>query len=52
MGLMFEELIRKFAELYEACARLFAAWQHRPCGKGSGQTSLAEGLNNNKCSSV
>jgi IS1 family transposase len=22
------------------------AWQHRPSGKGSGQTSLVEGLNN------
>jgi insertion element IS1 protein InsB len=33
-------------DFYDAYAKLFAAWQHRPCGKGSGKTSLVEGLNN------
>jgi insertion element IS1 protein InsB len=35
-----------YTDFYEAYAKLFSAWQHRPCGKGSGKTSLVEGLNN------
>ena len=40
-----------YTDFYEAYAKLFRPWQHRPwqhrpCGKGSGQTSLVEGLNN------
>ncbi len=35
-----------YTDFYEAYAKLFATWQHRPSGKGSGQTSLVEGLNN------
>ena len=35
-----------YTDFYEAYAKLFRAWQHRPCGKGSGQTSIVEGLNN------
>jgi insertion element IS1 protein InsB len=35
-----------YTDFYEAYAKLFRPWQHRPCGKGSGQTSLLEGLNN------
>jgi IS1 family transposase len=33
-------------DFYEAYAKLFRPWQHRPSGRGSGQTSLIEGLNN------
>ena len=25
---------------------MFASWQHRPCDKGEGKTSVIEGLNN------
>jgi len=35
-----------YTDFYEAYAKLFRAWQHRPSGKGSGKTSLVEGLNN------
>jgi insertion element IS1 protein InsB len=35
-----------YSDFYEAYSELFAAWQHRPCSKGSGKTSLVEGLNN------
>jgi IS1 family transposase len=35
-----------YTDFYEAYGKLFRAWQHRPCGKGSGQTCLVEGLNN------
>jgi IS1 family transposase len=35
-----------YTDFYEAYAKLFAPWQHRPCDKGSGKTSLVEGLNN------
>lgn len=35
-----------YTDFYEAYAKFFKAWQHRPCGKGSGKTSVIEGLNN------
>ena len=35
-----------YTDFYEAYAKYFAPWQHRPCQKGSGKTSLVEGLNN------
>ena len=35
-----------YTDFYEAYAKWFAPWQHRPCGKGSGKTSIVEGLNN------
>lgn len=35
-----------YTDFYEAYAKLFRAWQHRPCDKGSGHTSIVEGLNN------
>lgn len=35
-----------YSDFYQAYARWFALWQHRPCGKGSGKTSIVEGLNN------
>ena len=35
-----------YSDFYEAYAKWFAPWQHRPCDKGSGQTSIVEGLNN------
>lgn len=35
-----------YTDFYEAYAKFFRAWQHRPCGKGSGKTSVVEGLNN------
>ena len=35
-----------YSDFYEAYAKWFAPWQHRPCGKGSGKTSIVEGLNN------
>ncbi len=34
-----------YTDFYEAYPKLFAAWQHRPCDKGSGKTSIVEGLN-------
>ena len=33
-------------DYYEAYAAFFQAWQQRPCNKGSGQTSIVQGLNN------
>ncbi len=39
-----------YTDFYEAYAEHFKAWQHRPCEKGSGKTSIVasivEGLNN------
>ena len=35
-----------YTDFYEAYAAFFRAWQHRPCEKGSGKTSVIEGLNN------
>ncbi len=35
-----------YTDYYEAYAAFFRPWQHRPCAKGSGQTSIVEGLNN------
>ncbi len=35
-----------YTDFYEAYAKWFAPWQHRPSPKGSGKTSLVEGLNN------
>ena len=35
-----------YTDFYEAYAKFFRDWQHRPCDKGSGQTSIVEGWNN------
>lgn len=35
-----------YTDFYEAYAEFFKAWQHRPSEKGSGKTSVIEGLNN------
>jgi len=35
-----------YTDFYEAYAKFFRIWQHRPCKKGSGKTSVIEGLNN------
>lgn len=35
-----------YTDFYEAYAAFFAPWQHRPSEKGSGKTSVIEGLNN------
>jgi IS1 family transposase len=35
-----------YSDFYVAYAKWFASWQHRPCDKGSGKTSIVEGLNN------
>ena len=35
-----------YTDYYEAYAAFFRPWQHRPCDKGSGKTSIVEGLNN------
>ena len=35
-----------YSDFYEAYAQWFAPWQYRPCDKGSGKTSVVEGLNN------
>ena len=35
-----------YTDFYEAYAKWFAPWQHRPSSKGSGRTSIIEGLNN------
>lgn len=35
-----------YTDFYEAYAKWFAPWQHRPCEKGSGKTSVIEGLHN------
>lgn len=35
-----------YTDFYEAYAEHFSPWQHRPCEKGSGKTSVVEGLNN------
>jgi IS1 family transposase len=37
---------RVYTDFYEAYAKWFSSWQHRPCHKGSGKTSIIEGLNN------
>ena len=33
-------------DFYEAYAKVLRPWQHRACSKGSGKTSVVEGLNN------
>ncbi len=35
-----------YSDFYQAYAEWFASWQHRPSDKGSGKTSIIEGLNN------
>jgi insertion element IS1 protein InsB len=35
-----------YTDAYEVYAAFFRPWQHRPSPKGSGRTSVAEGLNN------
>ena len=35
-----------YTDAYEVYAVFFRPWQHRPSPKGSGRTSVAEGLNN------
>jgi IS1 family transposase len=35
-----------YTDFYEAYASFFRPWQHRPSAKGSGKTSVIEGLNN------
>lgn len=35
-----------YTDFYEAYAAFFRPWQHRPSDKGSGKTSVIEGLNN------
>ena len=35
-----------YTDFYEAYAKWFAPWQHRPSEKGEGKTSVIEGLNN------
>jgi len=35
-----------YTDFYEAYAKFFRVWQHRPRAKGSGKTSVIEGLNN------
>ena len=35
-----------YTDFYEAYAAFFRPWQHRSCDKGSGKTSMVEGLNN------
>jgi len=35
-----------YSDFYEAYKSFFRPWQHRPSSKGSGKTSLVEGLNN------
>ena len=35
-----------YTDLYAVYAQFFGAWQHRPSEKGSGRTSVIEGLNN------
>ena len=35
-----------YTDFYEVYARFLRPWQHRPCDKGSGKTSIVEGLNN------
>ena len=35
-----------YTDFYEAYAKWFEPWQHRPSDKGSGKTSIVEGLNN------
>ena len=34
-----------YTDFYEAYAAFFRPWPHRPCEKGSGKTSVIEGLN-------
>jgi IS1 family transposase len=35
-----------YTDYYEVYAAFFQPWQHRPCDKSSGKTSMVEGLNN------
>ena len=35
-----------YSDFYDAYAKWLASWQHRPSDKGSGKTSVVEGLNN------
>ena len=35
-----------YTDFYDAYAAFFRPWQHRACDKGSGKTSIVEGLNN------
>lgn len=35
-----------YTDFYDAYGAFFQPWQHRPCDKGSGKTSVVEGLNN------
>lgn len=35
-----------YTDFYHVYGEHFSAWQHRPCDKGSGKTSIVEGLNN------
>jgi IS1 family transposase len=35
-----------YTDAYEVYAAFFRPWQHRPSPKGSGRTSVVEGLNN------
>ncbi len=35
-----------YTDEYEVYSAFFRPWQHRPIPKGSGRTSVAEGLNN------
>ena len=35
-----------YTDAYEVYGAFFRPWQHRPSPKGSGRTSVAEGLNN------
>jgi IS1 family transposase len=35
-----------YTDGYESYAEHFSQWQHRSCNKGSGKTSVIEGLNN------
>ena len=35
-----------YTDFYQAYAAFFRPWQHRPCDKGSGKTSIVESLNN------
>ncbi len=35
-----------YTDEYEVYAKLLRSWQHRPSPKGSGRTSVVEGLNN------
>jgi insertion element IS1 protein InsB len=43
-GLYRRQLV--YSDPYEAYASFFGSWQHRVVSKGSGKTSIVEGLNN------